>query len=113
MAKIAVTLSEGLTETGYRVLQAIVPTALASGDTVTICFMSEGHIWVMKKTHAELPKVKEIVENLLKQKVDACVCEPALTMRGIPNSEVINGVKVAGAISMLEKAKAADVNLTF
>lgn len=103
--------------------KAILPFIIANAAfvhedvEVYICLVSNG-VWLAKKGVAEHVKcckwaLKELMDKFLEQGGKLLVCSPCLDERDIKEEELIEQATVTGAVTTLELAAEADVDVAF
>jgi predicted peroxiredoxin len=93
--------------------------AIACGLEVTMFLVSSGADWVRKGAAdvAHLnpldPTLGEMVQNVINSGSTIMVCPPCAKVRGYSEEDLIDGVVIAGSVSMLEVVKQGAATLSF
>ena len=117
--KLVIVISRGLDDERSSVAWSIANAGVASDMEVTVFLVAAGVDWV-RKGAAEVahlnpvdPPMKELVGNILEHGNGILVCPPCAKVRGYAEGDLIDGVTIAGAPSMLEVVKQGAATLSF
>ena len=117
--KLVVVVSNGFHDERSSVAWSIANGGVASGLDVTMFLVSSGVDWVRKGAgdKARLnpldPPVKDMIRTVIDSGGQVLVCPPCAGVRGYSAEDLIDGVTLAGSVSMLEVAKQDAITLSF
>lgn len=117
--RLVVIISRGLDDERSSVAFSIANGGIATDMEVTIFLVSAGVDWVRKggagvaRLNPLDPPIGEMLGNLVENGARILVCPPCAKVRGYEVDDMLDGVEIAGAPSMLEVAKQGAVTLTF
>jgi predicted peroxiredoxin len=116
--KIVIVISRGLDDERSSVAWSIANGALASDMELTVFLVASGVDWVRKGASvAHLnpfdPPMSEMIGNVVSSGSAILVCPPCAKVRGYDESDLIDGVKLAGSPAMLEIVKQGAATLSF
>jgi predicted peroxiredoxin len=117
--KIVIVISRGLDDERSSVAWSIANAGVASDMEVTVFLVAAGVDWVRKGAAdaAHLnpldPPMKELVGNIMEHGSGVLVCPPCAKVRGYTKDDLIDGVTIAGAPTMLEVVKQGAATLSF
>ena len=117
--KLVVVLTRGLDDERSSVAWSIANAGIASNMDVTVFLVASGVDWV-RKGAAEIahlnpadPPMRELIGNLMSSGGRVLVCPPCAKVRGYSADDLLEGVTIAGAPSMLEVVKQGAATLSF
>jgi predicted peroxiredoxin len=114
-----IVISRGLDDERSSVAWSVANGGLASGFEVTVFLVSSGVDWVRKgaASVAHLnpldPSMKDMIGNLMGGGGKVLVCPPCAKVRGYEESDLVDGVVIAGAPAMLAEVHAGASTLSF
>jgi len=117
--KLVIVISRGLDDERSSVAWSIANGGIASDMEVTVFLVAAGVDWVRKgaadaaRLNPLDPPMKEMVENVVKRGAGILVCPPCAKVRGYEQSDLIEGVKLAGSPAMLAIVKDGASTLSF
>ncbi|MHC4940002.1 MAG: DsrE family protein [Planctomycetota bacterium] len=117
--KLVIVISRGMDDERASVAWSIANGGLASDMEVTVFLVAAGVDWVRKgaAAHAHLnpydPPMSEMIGNVMANGAGVLVCPPCAKVRGYGEEELIDGVKLAGSVAMLEIVKQGAATLSF
>lgn len=116
--KLVIVISRGFDDERSSVAWSIANTAANSNFDLTVFLVAAGVDWVRKGAveHARPnpldPTISEMMGNVL-QNGTIMVCPPCAKVRGYGETELIDGIKIAGAPAMLEVVSQGAKTLSF
>jgi predicted peroxiredoxin len=117
--KLVVVVTRGLDDERASVAWSVANGGVASGFEVIMFLVSAGADWVRKgamdapRLNPLDPPIKEMIENVQNSGGTIMVCPPCAKVRGYEESDMIDGVVVAGSVAMLEHVKEGAATLSF
>ena len=117
--KLVIVISRGLDDERSSVAWIIANAGIASDFEVTVFLVSSGVDWVRKGAPdvAQLnpvdPPMRDLIGNFVSSGGTVLVCPPCAKVRGYSETNLIDGVTVAGAPAMLEVVKEGAATLSF
>jgi predicted peroxiredoxin len=117
--KLVVVITRGFDDERSSVAWSIANGGIASDMEVTIFLAAAGVDWVRRgatevaRLNPLDPPVGEMVANVLSHGGRILVCPPCARVRGYGEDDLIDGVTIAGAASMLEVVKQGAATLSF
>lgn len=117
--KLVIVITRGLDDERSSVAWSIANGAIASGFELTIFLVSSGADWVRKGAAdtAHLnpldPTINEMVQKVVNAGSTIMVCPPCAKVRGYTQDDLLDGVVIAGSVSMLEVVKQGAATLSF
>jgi len=104
--KMVIVVSSGAQDEKSSVAWSVANGGIASGFEVTMFLVSSGVDWVRKGAadHARPnpmdPPMKEMIQTVIDGGGDILVCPPCAGVRGYERDDLIDGVTLAGSVSM-------------
>lgn len=117
--KLVIVITRGLDDERSSVAWSIANGAIASGFELTVFLVSSGADWVRKGAAdtAHLnpldPTINEMVQKVVNAGSTIMVCPPCAKVRGYTQDDLLDGVVIAGSVSMLEVVKQGAATLSF
>ncbi len=117
--KMVILITRGMDDERASVAWSVANGALATGLELTIFLASSGVDWVRKgaKETAHLnpldPTMKDMIQNVIANSSSVMVCPPCAKVRGYTEDDLIDGVVLAGSVSMHEVIKQGAATLSF
>ena len=117
--KLVIVVSRGLDDERSSVAWSIANAGIASDLEVTVFLVASGVDWVRRGAAAIPhlnpvdPPMKDLIGNFMSNGGTVMVCPPCAKVRGYGQEEMVEGVVVAGAPSMLEIVKQGASTLSF
>lgn len=117
--KMVILITRGLDDERASVAWSVANGAIASGLELTVFLASSGVDWVRKGAPetAHLnpldPPLREMIQNVVNKSSTIMVCPPCAKVRGYTESDLIDGVVLAGSVSMHEVIKQGAATLSF
>lgn len=117
--KMVILVSCGLNDEKSSVAWSVANGGIASGFEVTMFLVSSGVDWVRKGAadKARLnpldPPVKDMIQTVMDGGGDILVCPPCAGVRGYEEADLIDGVTMAGSVSMHALIAKGAATLTF
>jgi predicted peroxiredoxin len=117
--KLVIVITRGLDDERSSVAWSVANGAIASGMELTVFLVSSGADWVRKgaTSAARLNPLDPTIDEMVKKVIDAgstiMVCPPCAKVRGYSEEDLIDGVIIAGSVSMLEVVKQGAATLSF
>lgn len=117
--KLVVIVSNGLDNERSSVAWSVANGGIASDFEVTMFLVSSGVDWARKgaKDTPRLnpldPPVKDMIHTVIDNGGEIFACPPCAQMRGYDEDDLIDGVKLAGSVAMLEKVHQGATTLSF
>lgn len=105
--KLVIVVSNGFDNERSSVAWSIANGGIASDFEVTMFLVASGVDWVRKGATAEArlnpldPPVGEMIQNVIEAGGTIMVCPPCAKVRGYTEADLIDGVVLAGSVSML------------
>lgn len=117
--KIVILITRGMDDERSSVAWSIANASIASDLDVTVFLAAAGVDWV-RKNGADVarlnpldPPIKDMLENVMSNGGKVLVCPPCAKVRGYDETDLVEGVTVAGAPAMLEVVKQGASTLCF
>jgi len=117
--KMVILITRGLDDERSSVAWSVANGALASGLELTIFLTSSGVDWARKGAADGVhlnpfdPTLKEMIQNVIAAGSTIMVCPPCAKVRGYTENDLIDGVIIAGSVSMHEVIKQGAATLSF
>ena len=117
--KLLVVITRGLDDERASVAWIMASTGVASEFEVTVFLASSGVDWVRRgaadvaRLNPLDPPIGELIANVIDNGGTIMACPPCAKVRGYEDTDLIDGVTVAGAAAMLEIVKQGAKTLTF
>lgn len=117
--KLVVVISRGFDDERASVAWSIANAGIASEMEVTVFLVAAGVDWVRKgatdvaRLNPLDPPLGDMIGNLMSNGGQVLVCPPCAKVRGYGETELVDGVTIAGAPAMLEKVKQGAATLSF
>jgi predicted peroxiredoxin len=117
--KLVIVITRGLDDERSSVAWSVANGAIASEMELTVFLVSSGADWVRKgaASAARLNPLDPPVSDMVQKVIDAgstiMVCPPCAKVRGYSEDDLIDGVIIAGSVSMLEVVKQGAATLSF
>ncbi len=117
--KLVIVITQGLDDERSSVAWSIANASLASDFDVTVFLVASGVDWVRRgaASVAHLnpldPPMKDMIENVMSGGGKILVCPPCAKVRGYSETDLVDGVTVAGAPAMLAEIKQGAATLSF
>lgn len=117
--KLVIVITNGFDSERSSVAWSIANGGIASGFEVTIFLVASGVDWVRKNSApvAQLnpldPPVHKMIENVMASGGTIMVCPPCAKVRGFGAEDLMEGVVLAGSVSMLEVVGQGAATLSF
>ncbi len=117
--KLVVIVTNGLDNERSSVAWSVANGGVGSGMEVTMFLVSSGVDWVRKGAAGTArlnpldPPVKDMIQTVIDSGADILVCPPCAGVRGYEQDDLMDGVKLAGSVAMLEHVQQGATALTF
>ena len=117
--KLVVVVTRGLDDERSSVAWSVANGGVGMGFAVTMFLVSSGVDWVRKGSaeRARLnpldPPMKDMIQTVLDNGGDILVCPPCAGVRGYDQSDLIDGVTLAGSAAMLAHVAEGAETLSF
>ena len=117
--KLVVVVTKGLDDERSSVAWSVANGGVGMGFAVTMFLVSSGVDWVRKGSaeRARLnpldPPMKDMIQTVLDNGGDILVCPPCAGVRGYDQSDLIDGVTLAGSAAMLAHVAEGAETLSF
>ena len=117
--KLVVIVTNGFNDERSSVAWSVANGGVASDYEVTMFLVSSGVDWARKGAtqHARLNPLDPPIGDMIRTVLDAggriLVCPPCAGVRGYTQDDLIDGVKLAGSVAMLEVVRQGADTLTF
>jgi predicted peroxiredoxin len=117
--KIVIVVTNGLDDERSSVAWSVANGGIATGLEVTMFLVSSGVDWVRKGAadHARPnpldPPIREMIQTVLDSGGDILVCPPCAKVRGYEAKDLIDGITLAGSVSMHALIKEGAAALSF
>jgi len=104
--KMVIVVTSGLNDERSSVAWSVANGGIATGFKVTMFLVSSGVDWVRKGAadNARLnpldPPMKEMIDTVIQGGGGILVCPPCAGVRGYDADDLIDGVTLAGSVSM-------------
>lgn len=105
--KLVIVVSNGFDNERSSVAWSIANGGIASDFEVTMFLVASGVDWVRKGALSEArlnpldPPMGEMIQNIIEAGGTIMVCPPCAKVRGYTEEDLIDGVVLAGSVSML------------
>ena len=109
--KLVVIVTNGANDERSSVAWSVANGGIGCGFQVTMFLVSSGVDWVRKGAAEKArpnpldPPVKDMIQTVIDSGGNIFVCPPCAGVRGYEAADLIEGVTLAGSVSMLELAK--------
>lgn len=117
--KLVVVVTNGLDDERSSVAWSVANGGVGMGFAVTMFLVSSGVDWVRKGAaeRARLnpldPPMKDMIQTVLDNGGDILVCPPCAGVRGYDQTDLIDGVTLAGSAAMLAHVAEGAETLSF
>jgi len=117
--KLVVIVTNGANDERSSVAWSVANGGVGSGMDVTMFLVSSGVDWVRKGAADKArpnpldPPIKDMIQTVLDSGGRILACPPCAGVRGYGPDDLIDGVTMAGSVSMLEVARQGAVTLSF
>ena len=117
--KLVVVVTNGFQDERASVAWSVANGGIASGMDVTMFLVSSGVDWVRKgaATVARFnpldPPVKDMIQNVIDSGGKILACPPCAQVRGYEQDDLIDGVTLAGSVSMHQEILEGAATLCF
>lgn len=117
--KLVVVVTKGLDDERSSVAWSVANGGVGMGFAVTMFLVSSGVDWVRKGAaeRARLnpldPPMKDMIQTVLDNGGDILVCPPCAGVRGYDQTDLIDGVTLAGSAAMLAHVAEGAETLSF
>ncbi len=107
MAKIVVVITHGSNSDKSSIAMTIANAAKSGGHEVAVFLSSDGvylakHAYADSSVYRPFKGLEELVSMYLEGKGTMWACAPCVVHRGIKNEDMLEGVVVTGAASLIE-----------
>ena len=117
--KLVVIVTNGFNDERSSVAWSVANGGVGSGLEVTMFLVSSGVDWV-RKGAAEAarpnpldPPIKDMIKTVIDSGGKILVCPPCAGVRGYDADDLIDGVTLAGSVSMLDIARQDTITVSF
>ena len=117
--KLVVIVTNGLDNERSSVAWSVANGGIATDFDITMFLVSSGVDWARKgakdipRMNPLDPPVKEMIQTVIDNGGEILACPPCAKMRGYEEDDLIDGVKLAGSVAMLEKVSQGATTLSF
>jgi len=117
--KVVIVVTRGLDDERSSVAWSVANGGIATGLSVTMFMVSSGVDWVRKGAANQArpnpldPPIRDMIRTVLDSGGDILVCPPCALVRGYEADDLIEGVTLAGSVSMHELIKQGAATLSF
>jgi len=117
--KLVVVVTRGVDDERSSVAWSVANGGIATGLQVTMFLVSSGVDWVRKgaadraRPNPLDPPVKDMIQTVLESGGQILVCPPCAGVRGYEAEDLIDGVTLAGSVSMHAIIKEGAATLSF
>jgi len=117
--KLVIVITRGLDDERSSVAWSVANAGVASDFEVTVFLASAGVDWVRKgaadvaRLNPLDPTLKEMVGNVMSNGGRILACPPCAKVRGYTETDLLDGVTLAGGPAMLEVVKQGAATLSF
>ena len=117
--KLVVVVTNGFNDERASVAWSIANGGIASGMEVTMFLVSSGVDWVRKGATAVArlnpldPPVKDMIQTVIDSGGKILVCPPCAQVRGYQKEDFIDGITLAGSVSMHQEILEGAATLSF
>jgi len=117
--KLVVVVTRGVDDERSSVAWSVANGGIASGLEVTMFLVSSGVDWVRKGAAERArpnpldPPIKDMIRTVMDSGGEILVCPPCAGVRGYDKEDLIDGVTLAGSVSMHAKIIEGAATLSF
>jgi len=116
--KLVIVVTNGFDNERSSVAWSVANGAVGSGFEVTMFLVASGVDWVRKGAQVARPNpldppVSEMMRNVMDNGGKILVCPPCAKVRGYEQSDLIDGVTLAGSVAMLGVVSEGAATLSF
>ncbi len=117
--KMVVIVTRGVDDERSSVAWSVANGAIATGFRVTMFLVSSGVDWVRKGAAERArpnpldPPVKDMIQTVMDSGGQILVCPPCAGVRGYEQTDLVEGVTLAGSVSMHALIKDGAATLSF
>jgi len=117
--KMVVIVTRGVDDERSSVAWSVANGAIATGFRVTMFLVSSGVDWVRKGAAERArpnpldPPVKDMIQTVMDSGGQILVCPPCAGVRGYEQTDLVEGVTLAGSVSMHALIKEGAATLSF
>ena len=117
--KLVIVISRGPDDERSSVAWSIANASVASDFDLTVFLVASGVDWVRKGAAATArpnpldPPIGEMMKNVVEGGARILVCPPCAKVRGYGEDDLLDGVVLAGAPTMLAEVKEGATTLSF
>ncbi|MDH5301963.1 MAG: DsrE family protein [Gammaproteobacteria bacterium] len=117
--KLVIVITQGFDSERANVAWSIANGGIAANFDVTIFLVSSGVDWVRKNANAVArmnpldPTIKEMMQTVLENGGTIMACPPCVKVRGYEQSDLMEGVVLAGSVAMLDVVSQGASTLSF
>ena len=117
--KLVVVISRGMDDERSSVAWSIANGGINNGLDVSVFLVSSGVDWVRKgaadRAHLnpEDPNMMDMIQNVINNGSAIGVCPPCIKVRGMDESDLIDGVEVVGSTAIHNPIKEGAAVLSF
>ena len=117
--KMVIVVSNGFNDERSSVAWSVANGAIATGFQVTMFLVSSGVDWVRRGAAEKArpnpldPPIKEMIGTVMESGGEILVCPPCADVRGYSADDLIDGVTLAGSVSMHAKIADGAATLSF
>ncbi|MGD8617975.1 MAG: DsrE family protein [Gammaproteobacteria bacterium] len=117
--KLVVIVTNGLDNERSSVAWSVANGGVASGMEVHIFLVSSGVDWVRKgaadvaRLNPPDPPIMEMIQRVTDNGGRIMVCPPCAQIRGYDKEHLLDGIELAGSVSMLAHVAEGAATLTF
>jgi predicted peroxiredoxin len=117
--KMVVVVTRGVDDERSSVAWSVANGGIATGFEVTMFLVSSGVDWVRKgaadraRPNPLDPPVKDMIQTVMDSGGKILVCPPCAGVRGYEAADLVDGVTLAGSVSMHALIKEGAATLSF
>jgi len=117
--KMVIVVTRGVDDERSSVAWSVANGAVASGFTVTMFLVSSGVDWVRRGAAKRArpnpldPPVKDMMQTVMDNGGQILVCPPCAGVRGYEEEDLVDGVTLAGSVSMHALIREGAATLSF
>ncbi|MGD2128483.1 MAG: DsrE family protein [Lysobacterales bacterium] len=117
--KMVIVVTRGVDDERSSVAWSVANGAVASGFTVTMFLVSSGVDWVRRGAAERArpnpldPPVKDMMQTVMDNGGQILVCPPCAGVRGYEEEDLVDGVTLAGSVSMHALIREGAATLSF
>jgi predicted peroxiredoxin len=117
--KMVIVVTRGIDDERSSVAWSVANGAVATGFTVTMFLVSSGVDWVRKGAAERArpnpldPPVKDMMQTVMDNGGQILVCPPCAGVRGYEADDLLDGVTLAGSVSMHALIREGAATLSF